>query len=191
MSFNAQRLAGERNQQQNASAASQARSPPKVEDTEMCDYSLHGVHSRPAKVNDRLVTTQFRNTITSGFSEIGKSHVAVCLLPGTEICFDQEVERAPTVLQFFLFRRSTRIISYKVARFRQVNMNNLCTHHDALEFPDGQIVLLTHLRPGQRATVLQLPVQQKPPVIVQPRVANLDDEFEQERDAHQTERTRR
>ena len=59
----------------------------------MCDYSLHGVHSRPAKVNDRLVTTQFRNTITSGFSEIGKSHVAVCLLPGTEICFDQEVER--------------------------------------------------------------------------------------------------
>jgi hypothetical protein len=110
---------------------SQARSPPKVEDTEMCDYSLHGVHSRPAKVNDHLVTTQFRNTITSGFSEIGKSHVAVCLLPGTEICFDQEVERAPTV-QFFLFRRSTRIISYKVARFRQVNMNNPCTHHAEL-----------------------------------------------------------
>src|SRR2546427_3401917 len=31
------------------------------------------------------------------------------------------------------------------------------THHDALEFPDGQIVLLTRLCEGQRATVLQLP----------------------------------
>ena len=31
------------------------------------------------------------------------------------------------------------------------------THHDALEFPDGEIVLLTKLKPGQRATVLQLP----------------------------------
>ena len=30
-------------------------------------------------------------------------------------------------------------------------------HHDALEFPDGQIVLLTLLKEGQRATVLQLP----------------------------------
>jgi hypothetical protein len=34
-------------------------------------------------------------------------------------------------------------------------------------------------------------VQQKFPVVVQPRVANLGDEFEQEADAHQTERTRR
>jgi hypothetical protein len=40
-------------------------------------------------------------------------------------------------------------------------MDNPCTHHDALEFPDGQIVLVTHLREGQRATVLQLPAQPK------------------------------
>jgi hypothetical protein len=32
-------------------------------------------------------------------------------------------------------------------------------HHDALEFPDGKIVLLTHLCEGQRATVLQLPAR--------------------------------
>ena len=31
------------------------------------------------------------------------------------------------------------------------------THHDALEFPDGQFVLLTFLQEGQKATVLQLP----------------------------------
>jgi hypothetical protein len=140
----------------------------------MCDYSLHGVNSRPAQVNDRLITTQFRNTITSGFSEIGKSNVAVCLVPGTEICFEHEVERVQTSFQLIFFRKSKRIIPHKVARFRQVNMDNTRTHHDALEFPDGQIVLLTHLRAGQRATVLQLPVQHKYPVDVQPeaRVAH-------------------
>jgi hypothetical protein len=45
----------------------------------------------------------------------------------------------------------------KVARFRQVNMDRPNVHHDALEFPDGQIVLVTRLCEGQRATVLQLP----------------------------------
>jgi hypothetical protein len=33
------------------------------------------------------------------------------------------------------------------------------THHDALEFSDGQIVLLTALFEHQEATVLQLPTQ--------------------------------
>jgi hypothetical protein len=46
---------------------------------------------------------------------------------------------------------------YKTAIFRQVNRHNPRTHHDALEFPDGQIVLLTFLQEGQQATVLQLP----------------------------------
>jgi hypothetical protein len=32
-----------------------------------------------------------------------------------------------------------------------------CVHHDALEFPDGKIVLVTRLREGQQATVLQMP----------------------------------
>jgi hypothetical protein len=45
-----------------------------------------------------------------------------------------------------------------VARFRQINKGRSNTHHDALEFPDGRIVLLTQLCKGQHATVLQLPV---------------------------------
>jgi len=45
----------------------------------------------------------------------------------------------------------------RLARFRQVNMDQPCVHHDALEFPDGKIVLVTRLREGQRATVLQMP----------------------------------
>jgi hypothetical protein len=50
----------------------------------------------------------------------------------------------------------------RLARFRQININNPVVHHDALEFPDGQVVLLTRLCEGQRATVLQLPVAAHP-----------------------------
>ena len=45
------------------------------------------------------------------------------------------------------------------AIFRQVNKTEPMKHHDALEFPDGRIVLLTKLSEGQVATVLQLPAQ--------------------------------
>ena len=127
----------------------------------MCDYSLHGVASRPAQVGDKLVTTQFFNTTTLGLSPVGEPNLAVCLLPGTEIAFEDEVVREPTGFLLSLLKRQPEPIPDRVARFRQIQMNNPCTHHDALEFPDGQIVLLTHLRAGQRATVLQLPVQSK------------------------------
>jgi len=50
-----------------------------------------------------------------------------------------------------------KLISEKVARFRQVNLEQPNVHHDALEFPDGQVVKLTRLCEGQHATVLQLP----------------------------------
>ena len=124
----------------------------------MCDYSLHAVRSRPAKVEDKLVTAQFWNTTTRGFCAVGEPEVAVCLLPGTEIAFEEDVKRVPTGFQL-IFRK--RPIVHRVARFRQIGLDNPCTHHDALEFPDGQIVLVTQLREGQRATVLQLPAQAK------------------------------
>jgi hypothetical protein len=53
-------------------------------------------------------------------------------------------------------------IGQRLARFRQINMDNAVTHHDALEFPDGHVVLLTRLCVGQRATVLQLPAAARP-----------------------------
>ena len=49
-------------------------------------------------------------------------------------------------------------IKHKTAIFRKINRKVAYIHHDALEFPDGKIVLLTFLEVGQRATVLQLPV---------------------------------
>ncbi len=44
----------------------------------MCDYSLHLVASRAAKVGDELVTTKFDNSLTRGFAAIGEPSVAVC-----------------------------------------------------------------------------------------------------------------
>ena len=118
----------------------------------MCDYSLHHVASRPAKVGDKLVSTKFINTPTGGFSAVDNPNVAVCLLPGTEIAFEQDVECQPA-----LGILPSRKVGQRLARFRQVNMDQPCVHHDALEFPDGKIVLVTRLREGQRATVLQMP----------------------------------
>jgi hypothetical protein len=118
----------------------------------MCDYSLHLVASRPAKVGDKLVATDFARSITRGFSAVGQAEVAVCLLPGTEIAFDEEVQYDRA---FSLFGKAR--VEHKVARFRQINMDDPHVHHDALEFPGGQIVMVTRLMPGQRATVLQLP----------------------------------
>jgi hypothetical protein len=123
----------------------------------MCDYSLHEVASRPAKVGDKLVSTQFWNTTTQGFSAVGEPKVAVCLLPGTELVFESEVRRKETGFLLSFFKKEPRHIPHRVGRFRQVNLDNPCTHHDAIEFPDGQIVLLTHLCIGQQAMVLQLP----------------------------------
>jgi hypothetical protein len=115
----------------------------------MCDYSLHNVKSRPAKVGDKLTTRNF-GTGTRGFAAPEDASVAVCLLPGTELSFVDEVAGVR------LWPWS-KIVKHKTAIFRQVNQNNLRTHHDALEFPDGQIVLLTFLHEGLQATVLQLP----------------------------------
>jgi hypothetical protein len=39
-----------------------------------------------------LVSTRFRNSVTRGFAAIGEPNVAVCLLPGTEIAFERDVE---------------------------------------------------------------------------------------------------
>jgi hypothetical protein len=54
-----------------------------------------------------------------------------------------------------------QLIEHKTAVFRQINKDKVATHHDALEFPDGRIALLTTLSEGQQATVLQLPAEPK------------------------------
>jgi hypothetical protein len=120
----------------------------------MCDYSLHNVKTRPAQVGDKLTTRSFE-TGTRGFCAPEDKSVAVCVLPGTELAFAEEVRRLR------LWPWSRGVIKHQTAIFRQINKEVITTHHDALEFPDGQIVLLTFLCEGQQATVLQLPITQE------------------------------
>ena len=118
----------------------------------MCDYSLHLVASRPAKVGDKLVATDFVKLITGGFAAVCEPDVAVCLLPGTELAFEENVqyERASS-----LFGRAC--VDHKVARFRRLTCTIRTSTTTRSNSRDGQIVMVTRLVAGQRATVLQLP----------------------------------
>jgi len=126
----------------------------------MCDYSLRGVRSRPAKVGDKLVTKNF-GTGTTGFASVTDLSTAVCVLPGTELAFLDQARHSDWTLWSVIrewFGGRVRAW-HKTAIFRQINKGDEFTHHDALEFPDGQIVLLTRLWEGQQASVLQLPAE--------------------------------
>ena len=121
----------------------------------MCDYSLQDVRSRPAKVGDKLTIRDF-GTGTRGFAAAEDAAVAVCVLPGTELAFSRAVTLSD---HRFIVGWKVETLAYSTAIFRQVNKHDPRVHHDALEFPDGRIVLLTKLVVGQEATVLQLPAQ--------------------------------
>ena len=85
--------------------------------TRAVNFRLVPNASRPAKVGDELVTTGFKNSITRGFAAIGEPNVAVCLLPGTEVAFADEVKYERTLLP-------NMKLGKKVARFRQINMGD-------------------------------------------------------------------
>ena len=70
-------------------------------------------------------------------------------VPGTELAFEKEV--GARVIVLYSGGSGTRW------QCRRVNKGQSNVHHDALELPDGKIVLLTNLCKDQRATVLQLP----------------------------------
>jgi hypothetical protein len=117
----------------------------------MCDYSLHALATRPAKVGETLISTTFRGTSTRGFASESEPAVAVCMLPGTELAFEQNVKYDNRWIW-------TRTTNYRVGKFNSIDPHLRERHHDAIEFPDGSYVLVTQLCTGQRATVLQLPV---------------------------------
>ena len=121
----------------------------------MCDYSLENVPSRPATISDKLLTTLFRGSMTMGFASVEDHTTAVCLRPGTELTF----EAPPRHRKRFWF--GSQVASGCVARFRQIDVDVRHAHHDALEFADGSLVLVAKLLPGQLATVLQLPVDDR------------------------------
>ena len=117
----------------------------------MCDYSLHAVATRPAQVGETLITTTFRGTSTRGFASESDPQVAVCMLPGTELAFAEDVKYNNGWI-------STGATNFRVGKFGAIDPDVRHRHHDAIEFPDGSNVLVTQLSEGQRVTVLQLPV---------------------------------
>jgi len=120
----------------------------------MCDYSLHAVATRPAKVGETLITTTFRGTSTRGFASAHQPDVAVCMMPGTELAFAENVKYDNRWIW-------TRQVNFRVGKFGAIDRHIPDRHHDTIEFPDGSQVLVTLLCEGQRATVLQLPVAQQ------------------------------
>jgi hypothetical protein len=130
----------------------------------MCDYSMHAVATRPAQVGETLITTTFRGTSTRGFASENEPAVAVCMLPGTEVAFAEEVKYDNRWLW-------TRAINFRVGKFGTIDAHHPRRHHDAIEFPDGNYVLVTQLREGQRVSVLQLPAIQRAPGHTRPAQA--------------------
>ena len=136
----------------------------------MCDYSLHAVSTRPAEVGETLVTTTFRGTSTRGFASERDPAVAVCMLPGTELAFAQDVKYDNRWIW-------TKTIPSRVGKFNSIDRHLRDRHHDAIEFPDGSYVLVTQLCEGQHVTVLQLPVVhpalERTPAVETPSLASL------------------
>src|SRR5260370_25936851 len=114
----------------------------------MCDLSVRQVKPPPGGVGKNFQPGNF-GTGRRGFAARNDPSTAVCVLPGTELAFNSEIAvygaSGPT--------------QYKTAIFRQINREQPHMHHDALELPDGQMLLLTFLCEGQEATVLQLPAK--------------------------------
>jgi hypothetical protein len=116
----------------------------------MSDY----VKSRPAKAGEKLRTQHFHPGRV-GFASPEDASTAVCVLSGTELAFATAIRCSARGL----FGWKMIVLNHKTATFRQINKDNPRTHDDALEFPDGRMVLLTHLLAGQEATVPQFPPQ--------------------------------
>jgi hypothetical protein len=116
----------------------------------MCDYSLHGVKSRPAKVGDRLTTRHF-NTGTRGFAAPEDASTAVCVVPGTELAFANTVRCSPRGL--FAWKAIT--VAHTTAIFRQVNKDNPRTHHE-------RAVDRSSCRPRNRRRILRAPSRKEP-----------------------------
>ena len=127
----------------------------------MCDYSLDLVASRPAKVGDELVTTQFKNSITRGFAAIGEPNVAVCLLPGTEVAFEKEVKYERFFAPFPIMKFGR--LEKKVAQSRQINVAARASRcagvprrgdraaHPAVRRPARNGAAVARFAPGERS----------------------------------------
>ncbi len=125
----------------------------------MCDYSLSAAKTRKAEVGDKLVTRNFDSGFTGFTLAGGDKDEATCLLPGTELAFDAPIRESKWT--YWGIESVEGKVYSSVAVFGQVNKNIKHTHHDQLQFADGECLLLINLAVDQTATVLQLPAAPK------------------------------
>src|SRR5437868_693682 len=118
----------------------------------MCGYSLHAVATRPAEVGETIVTTNFRGTSTRGFASAADPSVAVCLLPGTELAFADDVRYDNRWIW-------TRTINSRVGKFGKIDPHVPDRHHDAIELPSpavaGEMVWFAPANPSGRTDPLR------------------------------------
>ena len=115
----------------------------------MCDFSLHAIKSRPAEVGDKLTTRQFPLSTTASLPR-KISRLQYACVQGRSCPLRRRLGDVRG--------RGLRRLSITKPRSsgRSIGTSRTATTMP-LEFPDGQILLLTLLQEGQHATVLQLP----------------------------------
>jgi hypothetical protein len=120
----------------------------------MNDDTLEQQLNRPARAGDRIQTTAFRQLAMNGFCSAGNTRIAVCLLPGTEIVFDDPLTEGegPSA-----FHAHAPHVERRMASFCTIENHLAHARCGALAFADGHVVPLTRVHPGQLATVVQLP----------------------------------
>src|SRR2546429_4194884 len=104
----------------------------------MCDYSLHAVATRPAQVGETLITTTFRGTSTRGFASEREPAVAVCMLPGTELAFAEDVKYDNRWIW-------TRTTDWRGGKFNPNEPQAADRHSDPNRFPGRRQLLLTQV----------------------------------------------
>ena len=119
----------------------------------MCDYSLMHYKARDAAVDDVLTVHRFPSA-SKGFISAGDTETAVCVRPGTEIAFNEDIVEQKYA---YMLDSEPTVHQTRVGRFRQIDTDKTHVHHDAIELVDGKIIKLQDLKEGQNARVLQLP----------------------------------
>src|SRR5258707_13535498 len=101
----------------------------------MCDYSLHAVATRPAQVGETLISTTFRGTSTRGFASEKEPEVAVCMLPGTELAFAEDVRYNNRWIW-------TKSVNFRVGNFGPTDPEVPHRHIDAIQCPTRSAILV-------------------------------------------------
>jgi hypothetical protein len=116
----------------------------------MCDYSMHAVKNRKAVVGDKVKTSDFKRTSSPGLESLSEPGLAICLLPGTGVEFDEPVHHRDVNMN------PHAPISFKIGRYVR-KAGDQAEFHDAFQFPDGTVVLMAYLCTNQTGTVTYVP----------------------------------